>query len=377
VGAFDFDGGHESGQWSRTGALLTYCYEVVDRASALEREQLVAVIGERGLALVGADAAMVWVMDETGQPTAEPVSGLLDPSMAAIGVEKEFVKLIASEGSQLLNSSQPPLRPELVDLCDKLVQERSGTLCVGLDRAGELLGVLCLHRIGAGPIEAEEAADAQRFAQFAALALHQVADRERAERDDVTGMPGRAMTLKELEVRLAAGEPFALACVDFDGLKAVNDRFGYEAGNMLIRAVAEAIASLLKPGETIGRLHGRGGDEFVCLLSERDQHSLQRRCQLLEAALDRADVPPELASSYLGVSIGAVLSDGHSTRADSLFTAAEHKLHERKQTRRRSQGRPPRGHGDHASGVREPRRPIKPSLDGVAYTDSDRPAQQP
>jgi diguanylate cyclase (GGDEF)-like protein len=325
------------------GALLTYVYEVVERASVLEREELIATIGERGLALVGADAAMVWVMDESGQLRAEPVSGLLEPSMAAIAVEREFVKLIASEGSQLLNSCEPPLRPGLVEPCEKLVQERSCTVCVGLVHKGELLGVLCLHRIGAGPIEAAEAADARWFAQFAALALHQVAERERAERDEVTGMPGRNLLLRALEERLAAGEPFALACVDFDGLKSVNDRFGYEAGNLLIRTVAEAIADLLKPGETIGRLHGRGGDEFVCLLSERDQHTLERRCKVLEAALDRAAVPPELTSSYLGVSIGAALSDGHSTRASSLFTAAENALHERKETRRRSQGRPPRG----------------------------------
>jgi diguanylate cyclase (GGDEF)-like protein len=248
-----------------------------------------------------------------------------------------------SEGSQLLNSSELHLRPELVDLCGKLDDERSGTVCVGLDRGRELLGVLCLHRVGAGPFEAGEAADAERFAHFAALALHQVRERERAELDEVTGMPGRNLLLRALEERLAAGEPFALACVDFDGLKSVNDRHGYEEGNVLIRTVANEMKSHLKPGETIGRLHGRGGDEFICLLSERDQPSLDRRCQLLEAALDRADVPDKLAGSYLGVSIGAALANGCSTRASSLFTAAENALHDRKEARRRSQGRPSRG----------------------------------
>jgi diguanylate cyclase (GGDEF)-like protein len=108
-----------------------------------------------------------------------------------------------------------------------------------------------------------------------------------SERDDITGMPGRGLLLRALDKRLASGRPFALACVDFDGLKAVNDNFGYDAGNGLIRAVAGTIASLLRPGETVGRPHGRGGDEFVCLLDETDQVSLEKRCQALEAALDR------------------------------------------------------------------------------------------
>ena len=333
----DDDGGRETHHRSRTGALVAYAYELMDRGPELEREPLVTMICERVLALVGADAAVLWVSDEGGQSTAERLCGIR-PSATAIAVERALVELIASEGVQLLNSSEAPLRPGLVQLCEKLAQERSGTVCVGLQRQHELLGVLCLHRVGGGPFEAWEAADAERFASFAALALHQMAERERAERDEVTGMPGRALLLRGVDERLASGQPFALACVDFDGLKAVNDSLGYEAGNELIRAVSGAITGLLKHGEIVGRLHGRGGDEFVCLLGERDQASLENRCQVLEAALDRAAVPAALASSYLGVSVGAALANG-STPVGSLFTTAENAMRERKQERRRSQGR--------------------------------------
>lgn len=98
----------------------------------------------------------------------------------------------------------------------------------------------------------------------------------------------------------------------------------------------------MKPGELVRRLHGRGGDEFVCLLAEQDHESLERRCQLLEAALDRATVPAELEDAYLGVSVGAALANvGDTTAVGSLFTAAESARRERKQERRRQQGRPP------------------------------------
>ena len=322
---------------SRTGALVAHAYELMDRGPELDREALVEMICDRAVDLVGANAGDLWMADDSGTPRHERFCGTR-PSASGIAVERALVTLIAEQGDQMINSSEAPLLPGIVQRCEALGRERSGAVCVGLRRRDELLGVLCLHRIGGGRFEEWEAADAQRFAKFAALALHQMAQRERAERDEVTGMPGRTLLLRALNDRLAGDEPFALACIDFDGLKAVNDRLGYEAGNELIRAVARAIGQLLRPGELVGRLHGRGGDEFVCLLDERDQVSIDSRCGVLEAALDRADVPAELASSYLGVSVGAALAKG-STPAGSLFSAAESAMRERKKERRRSQGR--------------------------------------
>lgn len=332
-------GGRGDDDRSRRDALLAYAYELLDLGPESERGELVAMICERALALVGADAAVLWTSDERGRPTAERVSGAR-PSATAVAVERALVELITSEGGQTVNSSEAPLRPGLAELCERLEREQSGTVCVGLQRRDELLGVLCLHRVGAGTFEAREATDARRFASFAALALHQRTRDERAARDEVTGLPGRAVLLRTLAERLESGRPFALVCIDFDGLKAVNESLGYEAGNELIRAVARAIDGLLHPGEIVCRLHGRGGDEFVCLLDERDQPSLERRWPTLEAALDRAPVPPAVAGSYLGVSVGAALANG-PTQIGTLFTAAENAMRRRKQERRRSQGREP------------------------------------
>jgi diguanylate cyclase (GGDEF)-like protein len=325
----------------------------MDRGPELERRQLVTMICERARDLVSAETAVLWTVDDDGKPRHDQHCG--DRATASgLAVERALVHLIARDGDQMINSAVAPMSPELVHLCDQLEREHSSAICVGLQRRDELLGVLCLHRIGKGPFLAREAADAERFAKFAALALHELTVREHAERDEVTGMPGRTLLLRALNERLAGKQPFGLACIDFDGLKAVNDKLGYEAGNELIRAVARAVQQLLHQGELVGRLHGRGGDEFVCLLDERDQDSLDSRCSVLEAALDRAEVPPELASSYLGVSVGAALAYGSSgpspngdgdgpTPAGPLFTAAENAMRERKRQRKRSQGRPVEG----------------------------------
>ena len=295
------------------------------------------MICERALALVGANAAALWTFDARGELRLDQARGSR-PSAIGIAVERALADIVGKGEARIISSTEAPMLAAAVEDCERLERESSGAVCVALSRREELLGVLCLHRIGVGPFEGWEAADAERFARFAALALHQLALRERAERDEVTGMPGRTLLLRSLRERLADGHVFALACIDFDGLKAVNETLGYEAGNELIRAVAAAIGDLLRPGELVGRLHGRGGDEFVCLLNESNQPSLDGRCGVLEAALDRARVPPELVSSYLGVSIGAALAE-ESIKPGELFTRAENAMRRRKQERRRQQGR--------------------------------------
>jgi diguanylate cyclase (GGDEF)-like protein len=324
---------------SRTGALVAHVYELIDRGPELDRNALMTMICDRALALAGANAAALWTIDPDGEMRPDQARGDR-PSATGIAVERAFVDVVGKGEARIISSAEAPLIAASVEDCGKLERESSGAVCVALSRREELLGVLCLHRIGVGSFENWEAADAERFARFAALALHQLALRERAERDEVTGMPGRTLLLRSLNERLADGHVFALACIDFDGLKSVNETLGYEAGNELIRAVAAAIGDLLRPGELVGRLHGRGGDEFVCLLNEANQSALDSRCGVLEAALDRARVPPQLVSSYLGVSIGAALAD-RSISAGELFTRAESAMRRRKQERRLQQGRQP------------------------------------
>ncbi len=85
--------------------------------------------------------------------------------------------------------------------------------------------------------------------------------------DDLTGLPNRVLMLDRLDQALAAanrcGGRTALLCVDIDRFKDINDSLGHEAGDRIIRAVAERLASCLRDGDSLVRL---GGDEFAVIL---------------------------------------------------------------------------------------------------------------
>ena len=92
-------------------------------------------------------------------------------------------------------------------------------------------------------------------------AAHQVVE-EQALTDPLTKLANR----RELErafARLPDRLPFAFIAADLDDLKGVNDRFGHPAGDAVIVAVASAIASLARKGDTVARV---GGDEFSVLM---------------------------------------------------------------------------------------------------------------
>jgi diguanylate cyclase (GGDEF)-like protein len=160
--------------------------------------------------------------------------------------------------------------------------------------AGVLVWVL-----GAGRARARRLV-AQRTAELRHQALH----------DALTGLPNRALILDRLE-RLCArsrrsGAPASVLFVDLDDFKAINDTLGHDAGDQLLRAVAERLRAGLRDADTVGRL---GGDEFVVMLdcdSPLDaQQVSQRMIALLREpfALDEA-IAPLVVTASIGGAVG-------------------------------------------------------------------------
>ncbi len=90
-----------------------------------------------------------------------------------------------------------------------------------------------------------------------------------AEHDGLTGLPNRRTMVERLGQAIARGErqghAIATLFVDLDRFKAINDTYGHEAGDEVLRTVSRRIASLVRPGDTVARL---GGDEFVVVCED-------------------------------------------------------------------------------------------------------------
>jgi diguanylate cyclase (GGDEF)-like protein len=129
------------------------------------------------------------------------------------------------------------------------------------------------------------------------------ADREKAARDrneatleiqaahldELTGVyrrgMGEAILNHELLRAARASTPLVVAFIDVDHLKDVNDRDGYAEGDSLLRDVARALVSSMRPYDPVVRI---GGDEFVCSLSDVDLNEARQRLNEIEESLPAA-----------------------------------------------------------------------------------------
>lgn len=89
--------------------------------------------------------------------------------------------------------------------------------------------------------------------------------RHQATHDALTGMPNRTLFADRLTSAIARGLPFAIAVLDLDRFKVINDSLGHGAGDALLASVAQRLASGMRQQDTVARA---GGDEFLLLLQE-------------------------------------------------------------------------------------------------------------
>lgn len=136
--------------------------------------------------------------------------------------------------------------------------------------------------------------------------------RHQATHDALTGLPNRVLFRERLETAIAqgndGGDSFALAYIDIDGFKGVNDGHGHAAGDELLKAIASRIDGRTRGTDTVARL---GGDEFAILLPDAtDATSALARCQTLCDAIAEPytlAVAGERVPARIGASIGVTL----------------------------------------------------------------------
>jgi diguanylate cyclase (GGDEF)-like protein/PAS domain S-box-containing protein len=167
---------------------------------------------------------------------------------------------------------------------------------------------------------------------FAIAVIDDVSDRivirdrliHEATHDALTSLPNRGLFSAQLGDALRTRQPgLAVAFVDLDHFKVVNDSLGHLAGDALLRAVAQRLRSIMRPGEMVARL---GGDEFGVIFLDDD---IEARVEWLHATVaEPANI--EGRRLYTTASVGVAVAHARYERAEDLLRDADIALYRSK-----------------------------------------------
>ena len=146
-----------------------------------------------------------------------------------------------------------------------------------------------------------------------------------ATTDKLTGIANRPAILAALfsEVERAGryDRPLAVAFVDIDLFKAVNDSYGHEAGDVVLRGMAATLRASLRSADTLGRY---GGEEFMVILPETDVAAAAALAEKLrQVVLGAKYTIPGQGTVSITVSIGVAIGVGRTLRVDALVRDAD------------------------------------------------------
>ena len=208
-------------------------------------------------------------------------------------------------------------------------------VCVPLTAHGETLGIITTELPSSEVSALAEAREATLISlgEMAAMTISGLKLRQKLEsqsiRDGMTGLFNRSFMeiALEREINRAArtGKQIAVMMLDIDHFKQFNDTFGHEAGDVVLREVAEAMRLGVRSEDIVCRY---GGEEFVVIMPEIATRAALDRAELLRRMVG------ELTLRFHGqplrqvtISVGVAMFPDNSELGDELLRAADHALY--------------------------------------------------
>jgi diguanylate cyclase (GGDEF)-like protein len=174
---------------------------------------------------------------------------------------------------------------------------------------------------------------------FSALASYRILfDRSRirhlADHDPLTQLPNRRQALSDLydltHRGKRNGQPFAVLSIDLDGFKPINDKYGHDAGDEVLKAIAKRLQAAVRAGDTVARM---GGDEFIVLIDDAQANDETHLLIYASRMRDILSQPMQLQQGqlvYVGASIGVAAYPSHAKKVDDLMREADQAMYRAK-----------------------------------------------
>ncbi len=153
--------------------------------------------------------------------------------------------------------------------------------------------------------------------------------------DTLTGLYNRTYFAAELE-RLHQPEfaPVGIIVGDLDGLKLINDTWGHQSGDNVLKLTASILRQCCPAAATLTRI---GGDEFVILLPAATRQALEQLCRAISQAVETYNQTSPLGQGIvLSISLGFALAGSEHTSLQDVFRVADNNMYREKLHRSQS-----------------------------------------
>ncbi len=256
-------------------------------------------------------------------------------SLTNVLSESKKVKVLVEESADQLSSVNAELKQEISEQVSppvvENILEKSESVEEKVHEASEKLAAV--NRALANEVRARVMLEHQ----LAAATEQQLAARHAAFHDNLTGLPNRALFDNRLEYGLAQakrhGWNLAVLFLDLDDFKIINDSYGHEVGDSVLKTIAQRLRENSRSDDTISR---HGGDEFLCLLMESRRE--QDVAVIAEKIIAAIQAPCHVNTADLSISLGVKTSIGiamfpkDGVTAAALINSADVAMYQAKQS---------------------------------------------
>jgi diguanylate cyclase (GGDEF)-like protein/PAS domain S-box-containing protein/hemerythrin-like metal-binding protein len=197
-----------------------------------------------------------------------------------------------------------------------------------------------------GSVQAKLVRDENGKPEFYITTIQDITERKAAEKainfmayhDKLTGLPNRALLFDRLSQAISQakrdGLHVALLFADLDGFKAVNDKYGHEVGDNVLKMAAQRFLACVRAVDTVARF---GGDEFAIILGGLED---ARQARGVAEKIVQEFAPGMTLSDgtecSVGASVGISIYPEHGNAMDSLITAADKAMYASKHSGKNS-----------------------------------------
>ena len=281
----------------------------------------VLVIDEQGR-IVDANPAMLGILRETstsfiGKKLSEVMRGWMDTDDPLWGNNETRTELrLRHDASRYMDLRMTPLYDHRERLNGRVIVFRDIT-----DRKRAEREILLVND--------------RLHTQLVEIGILQNQLREQAIRDPLTDLFNRRYLDETLERELSRAEregyPLCIMMMDIDHFKDVNDTYGHEAGDVVLRALADTVTAQSRHGDFACRY---GGEEFVLVMPNIILGTAIERAQHLHRDIQQMNIPYGRFNLSATISMGIALYPEHGTTRDELLRAADQALYDAKRAGR-------------------------------------------